>query len=282
VICGHAASSSAVERADVHSNVRAFRQELFSLWRCPGCASIHARDEVDLAHYYQAYAFHDLTVDWKLRVLYDNQIRRLARAGLRPGQTVLDYGCGGGHFVAHLNARGFRAVGFDEYTERFADPSVLEQRYDLVHAQDVLEHVTEPNALLDRFDDLVAPGGVIAIGTPNASGIDLTRASAFEQPLHQPYHRHIFSTPALLSAAAQRGWKLLEHYRTMYANTPFPFLNVSFFSYYAGLLDNTLDCLAEPTRAGPLLQRLPVSLYWGLFGYFLAPDTDLMATFRRP
>ena len=50
VVCG--AALAPAEEAAVASNVRAFAAERFALWRCAGCQSIHARDEVDLDRYY--------------------------------------------------------------------------------------------------------------------------------------------------------------------------------------------------------------------------------------
>jgi hypothetical protein len=37
----------------------------------------------------------------------------------------------------------------------------------------------------------------------------------------------------------------------------------------------------EPPVLAPLLARLPITLFWGLFGYFFAEATDIMAVFRR-
>jgi hypothetical protein len=99
--------------------------------------------------------------------------------------------------------------------------------------------------------------------------------------LHLPYHRHIFSKQALLSAGTRRGWRVERYYRTQYANTALPFLNSRFYLYYMGLCDNTLDCLLEPPRASLLLARLPVALFWGFFGALFAEETDVMALFRR-
>jgi hypothetical protein len=45
--------------------------------------------------------------------------------------------------------------------------------------------------------------------------------------------------------------------------------------------DGTIDCLMEAPRIAPLLARLPWSLFWGLFGFFLAEETDVMVVFRR-
>jgi 2-polyprenyl-3-methyl-5-hydroxy-6-metoxy-1,4-benzoquinol methylase len=270
------------ERAKIPSNVRAFRAELFEIWRCKRCQSLHALDEVDLAHYYAKYPFHALPEDGRLKIMYDNQLRRLRRAGLRPEHRVLDYGAGGGGFIRHLASRGFeRVTGFDRYSERFNDPAVLEGRYDCIISQDVLEHVPVPSAMLDELGKLVQPGGLIALGTPNADALDIRQPDEYVHALHLPYHRHIFSKQALLAAGTRRGWEVVRYYRTQYANTAVPFLNSRFYLYYMRLCDNSLDCLMEPPRPLPLLLRLPVTLFWGFFGGLFAPRTDGMALFRR-
>lgn len=281
-LCGHSERLACSERGSVRSNVRAHAAESFLVWRCSRCASIHAYDAVDLAHYYHDYVFHSLAVDWRLRVMYDNLVKRLRRAGVKPGAHILDFGCGSGHLVRHLRARGSRAFGYDQYSRDFSDRGVLAGRYDCVLSQDVIEHVPSPNALLDQFGALTKPGGVIAIGTPNASAIDLARAQRFAHALHQPYHRHILSKQALLRAGDSRGWQLVDYFPTQFTNTRLPFMNFRFYLYYASLYDDTLDVLVERTRAWRLLLRLPVSLFWAVFGSFLVPETDVMVTFRRP
>ena len=59
-------------------------------------------------------------------------------------------------------------------------------------------------------------------------------------------------------------------------------MNSRFYLYYTRLFDNSLDALTDPVKVGPLLLRLPLTLFWGFFGYFLARETDVMAVFRRP
>jgi SAM-dependent methyltransferase len=259
--------------------VRAFLRTSFELWRCRRCGSIHATDEVDLGFYYSHYPFFSLPDDWRVRTLYDNQLRRLRRAGVRPRHRILDYGCGGGAFVRYLRQRGFdRVVGYDRFSPEFSDPSALDDAYDCVISQDVLEHVASPRTFLDELGRLVTPGGVIALGTPNADAIRLDRHI---HALHVPYHRHIFSRGALFAAGEQRGWRVERYYPTQYANTPVPFLNSRFYLYYMGLCDDSIDSLMEAPRVLPLLARLPVTWFWGLFGYFFAEETDVMVIFRR-
>lgn len=270
------------ERGRARSNVRAFRDRTFELWRCRHCSSIHAAEEVDLAQYYARYPFFSMPVDWRLRALYDNQLRRLQRAGIGPEHRVLDYGCGGGAFVRHLRGRGFhQAFGYDRYSPAFADPSVLRERYDCVISQDVLEHVPDPRACLDQLGELALPGGIIAIGTPNAEAIQLQQQGQHVHALHAPYHRHIFGKRALYAAGGRRGWRLERYYPTQYANTRIPFLSSRFYLHYMRCCDDSIDCLMEAPRLSRLLRYLPATLFWGLFGFFFAEETDVMVIFRR-
>jgi len=185
-------------------------------------------------------------------------------------------------FVAYLQRSGYhRAVGLDEYNPRFAAKALLTRRYDCVLSQDVLEHVPDPQALLDLFDRLAAPGAIIAVGTPNASAIDLARAEHYRHTLHVPYHRHIFSRAGLIRSGQRRSWQLEQYYPTQYANTLVPFLNSPFYLFFMRTLDDTLDSLLEqPPRLGPCLARWPSALAWGLCGAYFAEETDVMAVFR--
>ncbi len=283
VVCEAESPEGAAEEASVHSNVRAFWNESFSIWRCPKCKSLHARDEVDLAHYYAKYPFHAMAADWRLHAMYENQLARLRHAGVDPSHRILDYGCGGGQFVKFLRGKGFESVtGFDEYSSEYGDKKVLGEQYDCILSQDVIEHVASPNALITEFERLTHPGSVIALGTPNADNIDLTRSEAFVHALHAPYHRHILSKDALLSAGKRVGWNLVRFYPTMYSNTRVPFLNERFVLYYTSITDGTLDSIFEPVRAAALMVRAPLTLFWGLFGSFFSRGTDVTAVFRRP
>lgn len=281
-VCGANGARIVAERSEVSSNVRAFARESFRVWRCGECQAIHAADEVDLARYYAQYPFFSLPFDWRLRICYAQQLHRLEAAHLKRSHRILDYGCGSGHFIEYLRSCGYpHAVGFDRYSPAYSDESALRASYDCVVSQDVLEHVAEPQLLLDEFHRLTRSGGIIAIGTPNASGIDLSRPEEYRHTLHAPYHRHIFSPAGLLASGKRRGWDLVRHYPTHYADTAIPFLNGRFYSFFMRTQDDSLDSLLAPPLLRPLFARLPEALYWGLCGAVDVEATDMMTVFRK-
>jgi SAM-dependent methyltransferase len=282
VICSAVAEGARVERASVRSNVRRFKKELFEIWRCPACRSLHAADAVDLGRYYDAYPFHAGELDLKVRIAYANYVRRLQHHGLARSHDVLDYGCGSGNFVRYLRARGYdRATGYDAFADAFRDAQVLDRRYDVVLAQDVIEHVDDPCALLSTLGRLVVPGGLVVVGTPDASGIDLSRAEEQLSELHQPYHRHILARPALESAGACLGLSVERVYEGTYANTLVPCINDRFALYYLATAGGVLDAAFEPVRPSWALFTPRAALY-ALFGFFLPPGRDVTVMFRAP
>ena len=279
VVCGGARAPK-YETADVRCNVRRFRDESFEVWRCAGCHSIHATDEVDLDHYYAGYPVFNADLDWKLHVVYAGLLERLTRAGLEKHHRILDYGCGMGLFVRYLRERGYaETTGYDRFAAGFDDASVLEGRYDCIVSQDVVEHVDDPLALLKQFDGLVEPGGLVAIGTPDADALHLHNAEDYVHALHQPYHRHILSLNALIESGRRLGWSVERHYDTMYNNTLVPTMNPRFVLHYVRCHDDVFDLVTEPIKVS-LALFTPLTLFYALFGYFFDRHTDITVVFQ--
>jgi SAM-dependent methyltransferase len=283
VCCTAGARAGVPEIVSVPSNVRRFQGKAFPVWRCRDCGSIHAAREVDLNAAYQNYPFHaEPRLDWRLRLLYRNQLRRLKAAGLKRDMRILDYGCGSGAFVAYLKLRGYaQAVGFDRFNPDFSSPSVLWPRFDMIVAQDVIEHTANVVGFMRDLTRLLIPGGVLVIGTPDAAAIDLGAPAAFVHTLHQPFHRKILSLRALLVLGYRNGLTLERLYRTMYVNTRVPFLNERFMAHYVQCADNTLDAAFETIRVTQRRLWTWKALFLAFFGSFFSRKTDVTAVFRR-
>jgi 2-polyprenyl-3-methyl-5-hydroxy-6-metoxy-1,4-benzoquinol methylase len=105
-------------------------------------------------------------------------------------KRILDVGCGSGLFLEHLRSSipGAELYGYDlnaELLSRLAgrgfgvlpsDPSKFTEAlagqppFDAICLLQVLEHVANPVRFLQTFIDLLKPGGLLIVTTPNAAG----------------------------------------------------------------------------------------------------------------
>ena len=174
--------------------------------------------------------------------------------------------------VVTAQLKGVRAGQAPGDAPGYDEPSVLDRRYDFIVAQDVIEHVDDPHALLERLDSMLVPGGLISIGTPDAARLDLADPEDVIHELHAPYHRHILTAGALATAGERRGWSVVRRYDTMYNNTLFPTMNPRFALHYVRCNDDVWDLVAEPPRLSWKMLSLATPLF-AFFGYFFDRHT---------
>ncbi|WP_066374820.1 MULTISPECIES: bifunctional 2-polyprenyl-6-hydroxyphenol methylase/3-demethylubiquinol 3-O-methyltransferase UbiG [unclassified Anabaena] len=267
-------------------NVRAFHHEKFPVWRCPQCQSIHCLDVVELSHYYAKYPFTQAVMTWTLKILYKNLRQQLSQHGFSQHHSFLDYGCGTGLFVRYLQQQNFtNCYGYDPYApkENFGDAKILEKGpFDYILLQDVIEHVEEPSALLSELDSLLAPGGYILIGTPNAANIDLSQPhiSDFYNSVHVPYHLHIYTRSVLESLGMNQGWKPVDFFDRAFHDTPWFGLNTRAWNEYQRLLDGTINVVFQPIQLKKALSSRKF-IYYAIFGYWLSLHTEMAIMFRK-
>jgi SAM-dependent methyltransferase len=162
-----------------------------SFLECRGCGFVWVspRPEPDelQAYYADAYAkgryipFAD--ADDVRKLIARHRFERV-RAHARPGRW-LDVGCSTGNFVAAAAAGGMQASGID------ISPAAVEQgvaqglalhasaveaydppeRFDTITAFDLLEHVLDPRATLERMRSWLAEDGTLVMTLPDVSSI---------------------------------------------------------------------------------------------------------------
>jgi SAM-dependent methyltransferase len=103
-----------------------------------------------------------------------------------PGGRLLDVGCGPGLLLDEARARGYRTLGLElsheaaqharEALELDVREAALEELedadgFDVIVLADVIEHLEDPVAGIDRCAGLLRPGGVLCVVTPDPSSL---------------------------------------------------------------------------------------------------------------
>jgi 2-polyprenyl-3-methyl-5-hydroxy-6-metoxy-1,4-benzoquinol methylase len=193
-------------------------EERFTYWKCDQCRTVflHPLPVDKLATIYPAnyYSFQDARrtpigaiKEWLDKRYFRGILRDLTAREL----SVLDVGGGAGRtldLIRSLDKRvGFtqvvdldstageraRAAGHTYVCERIEN-FATERRFDLIVMLNLIEHVEAPGAVLKRAAELLAPGGVLLIKTPNVDAMDarLFRAT-YWAGLHVPRHWALFT-----------------------------------------------------------------------------------------
>ncbi len=153
---------------------------------------------------------------------------RVRLAASMPGRRILDVGCARGDFLLQMRARRWIIAGV-EPTDWLAGEALglgipvwtgtLEQvrlrpaTFDVVTIWDVLEHVADPVADLQRVRRLLAPGGRVLINTPLADGWDARLFGPGWSGWDAPRHAVVFTRATLADALARAGFELVGWHR---------------------------------------------------------------------
>ena len=103
-----------------------------------------------------------------------------------------------------------RARGLDGFAGRIEDFSSPD-RYDLILLLNLIEHVADPRAVLTRVHELLEPGGVAWIQTPNFRSLDarLFRNRSWTG-LHCPRHWVVFGESGLRRELARSDFEVIR------------------------------------------------------------------------
>jgi SAM-dependent methyltransferase len=144
---------------------------------------------------------------------------------------IVDIGCGDGRLLDILKAScppGWRYHGIDwspeaiervrrkGYDARSGDVTRIDLadwlgKFDLVVTHQLVEHVRDPRGLLVKLRDILKPGGVLSVETPDIDAWDFRLLSKrYWAGYHIPRHFYIFGKKNFCELAAEVGFEVVS------------------------------------------------------------------------
>lgn len=212
----------------------------YQYYRCKKCCLVSTYPIPDVleiaAHYKRKFKSGNyqtlLTFSKEYRKVYTKFIRILAKrleekGTTFSGQRILDVGCFTGEFLELLSLQGADVYGVElqkeaaqianlkfpgKIFEMNVDHAIFpKMQFNIISLLGVLEHVADPIGLLRRSFDLLCPGGLLMIQTPNSSSFIARSLGKFWPPYAPIEHIHLFSKQSLFFALNNLGFKDLVY-----------------------------------------------------------------------
>ena len=135
-------------------------------------------------------------------------------------KAVLDIGCSYGELLAHFGkgsvgitiskdeAEYGKAKGLDvRYGNIESDTFILNEKFDVIYANNLFEHLLSPHQFLVRIKKYLKPGGILILGVPCIPKIVLLlHLKKFRGSLALA-HINFFSKETLVRTVEKAGWK---------------------------------------------------------------------------
>ncbi|MBI9015759.1 MAG: class I SAM-dependent methyltransferase [Phycisphaerae bacterium] len=145
---------------------------------------------------------------------------------------LLDIGCGSGHFMQLAQNNGFDVTGIEpaetsaHYARNIMNMPVIcddmknvqlpHESFDAITLWDVIEHVSDPRAVLEQVNKWLKPGGIVALRFPSATwqkikGIVLQRLLHSKRPSFGPtMHLYFFNEDTFTTIANKAGLEVVK------------------------------------------------------------------------
>lgn len=164
---------------------------------------------------------------WLKETEWDDQRRFDLVKAMLPNKRLLDFGCGAAGFLQRARNLAAEVAGIELET-RVRDywagqinivPSVdaAGGGYDLITAFHVIEHLSEPRAMLASLAGLLNPKGRMVVEVPSANDALLTLydCDAFQRFTYWSQHLFMFNASTLEMLARQAGLRVVtvQHYQ---------------------------------------------------------------------
>ena len=195
--------------------------------QCHECTHVYANPTWDSAELLEAYETVEDTTYVEERSGRELTFRKHLQAieaihGVANGRTFLDVGAYIGVFVevaqsAGWQARGVepsswgaaqaQARGLDVIEGTLSAPELADSQYDLITIWDVIEHLEDPKAEVEKAFNLTSPGGMIAVHTMDV-GSWTAKLMGSRWPWYMAMHVQFFNRATLTKLLEDAGYKV--------------------------------------------------------------------------
>ena len=223
--------------------------ETFSIQKCTNCRFLFTNprpDQKSIVKYYKSnsYVSHSNKSNSPINVLYRiirkhtlyQKLRMINKFSMQG--SILDYGCGTGHFISHAQSKGWKVTGIepDPNARKIAENSIGKDRlfysldqleaetFNVITLFHVLEHIHDLNQTISKLVDSLSDQGILIIAVPNHNSYDAQKYKAEWAAFDLPRHLYHFDNNSIPRLSQKNGLKVVAQ------------LPMYFDSYYVSML----------------------------------------------
>jgi 2-polyprenyl-3-methyl-5-hydroxy-6-metoxy-1,4-benzoquinol methylase len=209
-------------------------KDSFEIVRCAACDLLYVDPRPapeELAAFYNQPAYYsDNDLGYEDYFAEEQGLRAQARQRLAVIETLdvrrehlLDLGCAAGFFLDEARRAGWAVAGTElsqpmrQHCEQHLGLEISEssdafapESFDVITMWEYIEHLIDPLQELHAIRPLLAPGGVIAISTPNTAHLQVDKAPRDWWEFKPPAHLTFFTATTLRRLVEMAGYEVLR------------------------------------------------------------------------
>ncbi|GHV12208.1 putative methyltransferase [Bacteroidia bacterium] len=164
-------------------------------------------------------------IGWIARLFkeyYRNAHFYLTDKRINYNSKILDVGCGIGELLVNIHQWGFRNLtGVDPYLKKEItyfdtvklykkDIFTVEEKYDLIMLHHSFEHMSDPNAVVSKLNELLSDDGLLVISIPVVNGYLWRKYQMNWYQVDAPRHFFLHTVNSIAYLAKKNGLRVKE------------------------------------------------------------------------